>query len=209
MYSEVSICNMALNHMGIGRVISKLTDATEEARACKRFYEHARDELLQEYPWNWAASVSELAETTEKSAFGEHVYAVPTNALRIRNVFSPSAPQVRPNWHIRRSLGGGRIVITDITPAWAEYTVRVTDPTEFPPTWADALSWLLAAKLTLSLKGDGEARRQDIMQYYLMSKNKAVMADANEGLRRGVNVDESLSLEAQVSKITAYIDCRL
>ena len=208
MYSEVSICNMALNNMGIGRVISKLTDATEEARACRRWYEPARDELLQEYPWNWAASVSELAETTETSAFGAHVYAVPANALRIRNVFSPSAPKVRPNWHIRRGLNGGRIVITDITPAWAEYTCRVTDPMEFPPTWADALAWLLAAKLTLSLKGDGEARRQDIMQYYMMSKQKAVMVDANEGLRRGVNVDESLSLEAQVSKITAYIDCR-
>ena len=208
MYFEVSICNMALNHMGIGRVISKLTDATEEARACKRFYEHARDELLQEYPWNWAASVSELAETTEKSAFGEHVYAVPTNALRIRNVFSPSAQQVRPNWHIRRSLGGGRIVITDITPAWAAFTVRVPDPTEFPPTWADALSWLLAAKLTLSLKGDGETRRQDIMQYYMMSKQKSIMADANEGLRDGVNIDKNLSLDAQVSAITEYIDVR-
>ena len=208
MYSEVSICNMALNHMGIGRVISKLTDATEEARACKRFYEHARDELLQEYPWNWAAGVGELAETTETSAFGSHVYAVPANALRVRNVFSPGAPKVRPNWHIRRGLNGGRIIITDITPAWAEVTVRVTDPNEFPPTFADALAWLLAAKLTLSLKGDGEARRQDIMQYYLMAKNKAVMADANEGLRDGVNIDKNLSLDAQVSAITEYIDVR-
>ena len=34
------------------------------------------------------------------------------------------------------------------------------------------------------------------------------MADANEGLRDGVNVDKSLSLDAQVSAITEYIDVR-
>ena len=202
MYSEVSICNMALNHMGIGRVISKLTDATEEARACKRFYEHARDELLQEYPWNWAAAVAELAPRSETSPLGAYVYAYPSSALRVRNVFQADTPTVRANWMIRRSASGGRVIIADITPAVAEFTARVTDPTEFPPTFADALAWLLA------LKGDGENRRGDVMQYYMLSKQKAVMADANEGLRRGVNVDDNLSLEAQTSMITEYVDVR-
>lgn len=208
MYSEVSICNMALNNMGIGRVIAKLTDATEEARACKRWYEPARDELLQEYPWNWAAAVAELAPRSETSPLGAYVYAYPSSALRVRNVFQADTPTVRANWMIRRSASGGRIIIADITPAVAEFTARVTDPTEFPPTFADALAWLLAAKLTLSLKGDGENRRGDVMQYYMLSKQKAVMADANEGLRRGVNVDDNLSLEAQTSVITEYVDVR-
>jgi len=194
--------------MGIGRVISKLTDATEEARACKRWYEPARDELLQEYPWNWAAGVSELAPKAEESPLGTYVYAVPVNALRIRHIFPADSPQTRSKWILRRSANGGRIVITDISPAWAEYTVRVIDPTEFPPAFADALGWLLAAKLTLSLKGDGEARRQDVMQYYMLSKQKAVMADANEGLRQGVNVDEGLSQSETASLITEYIDVR-
>lgn len=208
MYSEVSICNMALNNMGIGRVIAKLTDATEEARACKRWYESARDQLLQDYPWNWAAVVAELSPLTETSPLGSHVYSCPASALRVRNVFSPDAPGTRANWMVRRGENGGKRIIADISPAWAEYTARVTDPTEFPPLWADALAWLLASRLILSLKGDGENRRADIMQHYQYVKQQAVMADANEGLRKGVNVDENLSLEAQVSKITEYIDVR-
>ncbi|MGI6076170.1 MAG: hypothetical protein ACOYD9_07385 [Pyramidobacter sp.] len=202
MYSEVGICNMALSNMGIGRVISKLTDATEEARTCRRFYEHARDELLREYPWNWAAGVSRLALRNETDPFGACVYAYPADALRICRVFSPDAPMARPNWHIRRAAGGGKAVVTDMERAWAEYTSRVTDPAEFPPLFADALSWLLAAKLTLPLKADGETRRGDVMQYYLLSKQNAVAADANEGLRSGVNVDAGLSAA------TDYLDVR-
>lgn len=202
MYSEVGICNMALNSMGIGRVISKLTDATEEARACRRFYEHARDELLRGYPWNWAAGVSQLAARNGSDPFGACVYAYPAGALRICRVFSPDAPSARPNWHIRRASGGGKVIVTHVVPAWAEYTSRVTDPAEFPPLFVDALVWLLAAKLTLSLKGDGETRRGDIMQYYLLSRQNAMAADANEGLRSGVNVD------AGFSAATDYLDVR-
>lgn len=194
MYSEVSICNMALNNMGIGRVIAKLTDATEEARACKRWYEPARDELLQEYPWSWATVDAQLAERSEASPYAQHVYVYPAAALRVRRVYAPDAPAVTVKWQVGRSPNGGRVIVTDAAPAWAEYVYRVTDPTEFPPTFADALAWLLASKLMLPLKGDGESRRQDVMQYYSLSRQKAIMADANEGLRDGVNVDESLSL---------------
>lgn len=205
MLSEVAICNMALNNMGIGRVISKLTDTTEEARACRRWYENTRDQLLQEYPWNWCCAVTELAQAAEESPLGAYVYIYPAQALRIRNIFPAGSKDTRSNWLIRRGADGrGKVIIADVSPAWAEYTVRVTDATEFPPLFADALSWLLASRLVLALKGDGEARRQDIMQFYAHSKERAVMTDANEGLREGVNVGALAAGSAE----SHYIDVR-
>ena len=49
MSSIVDICNMALSHLGIGEEIASLTEKSEEARACNRFYSQCRDAMMREW----------------------------------------------------------------------------------------------------------------------------------------------------------------
>lgn len=180
MYSVVSICNMALCNMGITRVISSLSDSSQEARLCSAFYEHARDELLQDYPWNFAKASAALPLTTEASSYGGYVYALPESCLHVRRVYASGDSTSNDKYMTMRGASGGKVIVSDVADAWADYTYRVTDPLEFPPLWVEALAWKLSTLLTLPLKGDGENRRNDIMQYFLNAKNAAIVQDANE-----------------------------
>lgn len=182
MYSVVSICNMALYNMGITRTISNLSDGTQEAKLCNSFYEHARDELLQEYPWNFAKASAVLPLTVEASSYGTYVYAIPSNCLSVRRVYTSGDAKGNNKYMMMRGASGGKVVVCDVENAWADYTYRVTDPLEYPPLWVEALAWKLSTLLALPLKGDAENRRSDIMQYFLNAKGRAITQDANEGM---------------------------
>src|SRR6187402_875820 len=84
MSSIVSICNLALSHLGKDN-ISALSDAGAEARACNQFFEITRDTLLQVYPWRFAGKTASLAEiTNDKPGSWAYAYNRPTDCLKIR-----------------------------------------------------------------------------------------------------------------------------
>lgn len=180
MQSEVSICNRALFHMGTTRRIAALLDVSEEAQACRLFYEPARDALLSGHPWLFATASAQLPLKVESSAYGRYVYGYPTNCLSIRRVYTGGDTTSHDAYKIRRGGDGGKVVVCDVPGAWADFTYKVTDPSEFPPLFAEALAWRLAVDLCLPLKGDSASLRGDIMQYYLAARSRAIVADANE-----------------------------
>src|SRR5687768_841518 len=87
MASPVSICNMALSHVGISKEIASIDppDKNDQARACARFYEEDRDECLRDFPWAFARRIVELAlvETlaTDGTRDWAYSYRMPSDYL--------------------------------------------------------------------------------------------------------------------------------
>jgi len=189
MASTVSICNLALGHLGADK-IDALTEASSEARACNRFYAQTLDALLAAGPpWHFARHQALLAEVAGVTAgrWG-HTYALPVDLLRVRTLQPPDGTlsgailpgdlQGSDEAGAPYELFGDRL-LTDLTPAVLRYIRRVDDPSKFPPLFIEALSWHLAARLAMPLTRDAE-QRQAAFQMALQTQTAASAADAND-----------------------------
>lgn len=188
MTSVVSICNFALSNIG-GANISALTEASTEARACNQFYEHVRDLLLQAYPWRFAGKTQSLGQVTnDKAGSWEYAYNRPNDCLKIIEI--KSALEITGKimgaditsgltaFGYPYEVENGKIYC-DLSPAYLRYTVRLTDPTKFPPLFVEALSWSLSARLAMPITRD-ISKRNEALQVANMAIGQAQMADANE-----------------------------
>lgn len=185
MSSVVFICNLALSNIGKDN-ISDLNEASAEARACKQFYAHTRDTLLQSYPWRWAQKTVALAEVSnDKANRWVYAYQRPSDCLKIRRVVGELMQDYIPYSPGQVKAGGfdytveGSVIYTALSPAYLEYTRWVEDVTKFPALFQDALSWHLAVRLSMPLTRDPKIRA-DAFQLATQMTGSAAVADANE-----------------------------
>lgn len=73
--SEAALCNIALGYAGVNTRINSLDEASAAARACKTYYEHYRDDLLNEQDWSFAVRRAELVPYTGTAFDSTHTYA--------------------------------------------------------------------------------------------------------------------------------------
>ncbi len=88
-FTEVSICNRALQAIGTRSAIASLSESSIEARNCNLIYADTRDEVLQMAYWNFAQKTAYLSLL--KSAPG-----TPSNAASTANQWSTAYPS--PPW---------------------------------------------------------------------------------------------------------------
>lgn len=183
--SETDICNLALGHLGSGKQIADLNkERSAEANSCRTFYAQARDELLRDTEWPFATKVATLALVTNNPttewAFS---YQYPSDCWYARRIPSASRTDTRESripYRIRYGASGAEIY-TDMCSAQLEYTVKVTDPTRFPPDFVQALALRLAAYIAPSLTGgDPYKMRQAALDLFSMSLDIAQSAAFNE-----------------------------
>ena len=189
MASTVSICNLALGHLGADK-IDALTEASTEARACNRFYDQTLDALLAAGPpWRFARHEAVLAEVTGVSVGRwAHAYALPVDLIRVREVRPPNGPLsgvMLPGDLTADDAGGspyelfGDWLLSDLSPATLSYIRRVDDPSKFPPLFVETLSWHLAARLAMPLTRDA-GQRQAAFQMALQTQAAASATEAND-----------------------------
>ncbi|PKR87397.1 hypothetical protein CXZ10_20340 [Pleomorphomonas diazotrophica] len=185
MASTVSICNLALGHLGADK-IDALSEASSEARACNRFYGQTLDALLAAGPpWRFARHAVVLAEVTGTAATGgaisrgrwAHAYVLPADLIRVRELRPPDGA-ISDESPQPYELAGDRLY-ADLSPAVLHYIRRVDDPSKFPPLFVEALSWHLAARLAMPLTRDA-GQRQGAFQMALQTQAAAAAADAND-----------------------------
>lgn len=185
MTSVVSICNLALSNIGKDN-IQAINDAGAEAKACRQFYEHTRDMLLQAYPWRFAGRTVSLAEVeNDKPGSWAYAYRRPTDCLKVREVRPEYSTDILnlsgakiDDYGIMHEIEGDTIYC-DISPAFLRYTYRLTDPTKFSPLFVEALGWHLAVRLAMPLMRDPKVRA-DAFSVANSQQAAAQMADANE-----------------------------
>lgn len=151
MTTAVSICNLALTHLGAEASIVTLSppDGSVRAQDCATFYPIARRALLEQHEWRFATRHASLATLAEENDEWGYAYSMPNLALRILAVLPAGAKQTDPSEPFAVELNASNVPVirANIEDAKARYVVDVESTAYFSPTFELALARLLAAYL--------------------------------------------------------------
>lgn len=155
--SSTEICNIALSHLGVGKEIANLeTENSEEASACRRFYDIALEGTLRDFDWPFATKIADLGLVEEDpNDEWTYSYRYPTDCVKVRRLLSGErndTHQSRQPYRIARDTSG-RLVFTDLEDAQVEYTVLVEDPGQYPSDFTMALSLRIAIYVAPRITG--------------------------------------------------------
>ena len=195
--TQLELFNTAMSHLGIRAKIAAADEDSVEANACRTHLAGLRDLSLRLHDWNFArvtARLEALADPNPESEPGaapgapaprwRHRHTLPADCLRLRQLNGrPVGDPPRAFCEIaaERDSGGaiGAVLYSDVTPADAVYTARVSDPEHWDAGFADAMAWGLAARTCYELTGRDD-RARTLMQQWQMSLALAAAAIANE-----------------------------
>ena len=180
MNSKTTICNLALAYLGQAPIAS-LEQDNEQARWLSLFYDPVRDEVLRTHDWAFAAAEKPLI-LVQRPAHenGEYGYKYPADALFVRRVYSPAAPQTPVPFTERFDAKQHVRLLCSTTPqACVHYTRRITDETLYDATFVKCLALALACDTALALTGDVNlaARLQQKYTLYLEEARRANMTE--------------------------------
>jgi len=180
-FSEVQICNMALSRIGIQQTIDDLEEASNEARACKLFYEVMRDAVLGDFPWEFATKYDSLA-LVEESPNSDWLfsYRYPIDCLHARRIVSGVGRDATLNPVFKPGNdGAGRLIYTDEEAPTLEYTMRMENPAFFSLGFAEALSYRIASEIAMPLAIKTEIADRNVSMYRIALAT-ATANEANE-----------------------------
>lgn len=143
MISMISICNDALDKLGQSPIVS-IADRDTNSRLCARNYFITRDHMLREHPWNFAISRRTLPASTsgEKSWGFTHTFPIPHGCLRLLEIrdLGPEDYQLEKNE-----------ILANADSLDIRYVRRISDPSKYDVSFANALGYLLAIKLSYAI----------------------------------------------------------
>lgn len=172
MISDIVICNIALSHIG-GESIASFEEKSEPARLCRIYYGVDLDALTAVHDWPHCSRYVRLAELTACPPTWGHAYQRPADCIRVLEIVGGAGSTPIP-FEI-----SGNTILTDQPDAWVKYAARVSDPALWPPLFAEAMSWKLAATLSTKMTGAGGALN-NCMQMYSHALTQAKAAANNE-----------------------------
>ncbi|MCC3733708.1 hypothetical protein LLS47_12295 [Rouxiella badensis] len=170
MASVIQICNIALMRIGSSRTINSLSEQSKQADVCNVFYETARDAVLSDFPWNFAAKRVVLADLGVPSSDWQYGYRYPTDCMRVIEIMVPGIRFPTPGMRLPFEVGSdsdgtGKIIYTNEAQAQLRYVGKVTDPNMFDAQFSDALSWRLAAEFSMPLSASGDLGNKALQMY--------------------------------------------
>ena len=185
MSSDTQISNMAISHLGLGKEIADLTtEKSEEAAACRRFFEVAKKAVLSDLDWGFATKEAVLGLITESpSDEWNFSYRYPTDCLNIRRIKSGMRRDTAKSRIPFRVLkdGSGRIIYTDQENAEIEYTENITDLDLLSAECDLALSFRLASYIAPRLTGgDPFKLKEEMLGQYQLEIGRAKQKEMNE-----------------------------
>jgi hypothetical protein len=174
----VSICRIALSWLGANPIISlEVTeDDSLEAQLCKDNYEGARDAVLEEADWTFAMAEARITALVNGPLWLDgNFFQLPSDCLRVVDVLDTSGISFDV-WEIK-----SRKVIVDADAIFISYIRRCTDPTQFSPTFVQALAARLAAILAPAITNSKTVAES---MWTLYAKSITV-AQTNDGIQGG------------------------
>lgn len=185
MSTPTEIANTALSHLGVGKEIANIeTENSQEANACRRFYDISREQVLRDFNWPFATKEIALGlvsanPTTEWT----YAYRYPSDCLKLRRIFSGLRNDNR-NSRVPYKLvrdAAGRLIYTDMPNALMEYTYNEKDSERFTPDFVQALAARLATYIAPRLtSGDPSKMGERAYKLYVLEITKAQASAANE-----------------------------
>lgn len=173
---ETYICNLALGKIGEYR-ISHMSEQSQPARWCKRFYHHCRDKLLRSHKWNFAtgyATLSRVANVPQDYTW-LYGYLLPDDFLRMIDINGWQETEWHDRWEICREM-----VLTDAEAVQIYYTRRVIDPGSYDPLFVEALSLELAAKIVKPMTGSQSEMQAILQELNALELGRTTRTDSSE-----------------------------
>jgi hypothetical protein len=182
-FSQAAICNVALGHLGINRLITDLEaerTSKAQAQACITHYDLALEVTLKAHPWPFAQRIATLATISGfTSDAWAYAYRAPSDCLTAHAI---NRTEADPRGE--RFKGGGdasgAIIYTNAEDAVLDYTARVTQPGLYPADFVEALAYQLAIRVAQPLAAE-ESLRQVARDGYRRAISEAMTTAANEG----------------------------
>lgn len=186
MTSEVSICNLALAHLGEAATISSIEppEGSAQAEYCALFYPIARDSLLELHNWSFATKQIKPAQLSGQWSGWRYEYTQPADSVKIVSLTlqdEASGERLIPYTREADSYGSEMILTNDENIS-LKYIYSVLNTNKFPPLFTMTLSWHLASMLAGPIlkgeAGSAEAKRcTAVMQGFLA---QAAVSDTNQ-----------------------------
>lgn len=183
-WSKTEICNLAISHIGSGEEIANIDEGSEEARACKRFFEILRDSTLRNLAWPFATRMRalNLIEANPNSEWA-YSYKYPVDALYLRRILSGQRTDDRDSMVAFKIINddAGPILFTDKENAEVEFTLKAEDPSKYPSDFVMCFSLRLGFYIAPRLVGTNALKVRDtIAGIYKMEFSAAAAAASNE-----------------------------
>lgn len=184
--SDAEVCNIALSSIGSGKPIQDLDESSEQADACRTFYDDVRDEVLRDYAWPFAKQSMELnlVESDPNDDWG-YAYRYPSAALFIRRIWgavrNPSLAAT-----IKYDIGSdatGKLIYTDEPDAEIEYTARIEAVSKWDSGYVLAVAYLLASKIAMRLVKEDKIGMTERMEAKYVRQMLKVRANAENERR--------------------------
>jgi hypothetical protein len=179
---EVQVANLSLSHIGQSGLVTSLTppDGSANAEHCARFFNTARDTLLEMHTWSFATTRKPLTAIANPSSGWSFAYQVPTSVIRpiaLLPAGSTDDTKVYPFVIEIDPVSEEKVLYTNVEDAVLRYIKRVADSSRWTPLFVIAMSWLLshfiAGPITKKTSLVQETYKMFLTQYQL-----AVTADS-------------------------------
>lgn len=188
MPGKIDIINMAMTRIAMPRIVS-FEDPTPQARLAAQEFDSARDCVLRDFRWGFAARTSSLPPLAEKPSGGRnYAYAYPPDCLLARRVAAGGSDVP----YEIADMTGKTVILCDANPMTFHYTARIENSERFDPLFADALAWRLAVVFATGAAADMQ-KAQMAQAMYDIAISRARTADATE---EGRDVSRISSYEA-------------
>jgi len=168
MASVVQIVNWSLAKIGAAG-IAALSDSGEAAAVASAVYEEVRDVELMAHAWSFAKTRAILPAEAETPAFGwSWQYLLPSDCLRPLEVGSWPMPVMASlvTGDTRTFIIENNRILTNRGPSLPlSYLRRVTDTSQYPPSFVDALACRLAVEISERLAASTSMRQMAWEEY--------------------------------------------
>jgi hypothetical protein len=181
MQSTVHLFNTALGRLG-GEQLSLNRSPLEEGTSgqlCENLFPHVLDLALSVHAWSFATRRAVLARPQLEEEKGERdnpayplAFALPPDCLKpLRLEGNAWVNRQGPAYVLE-----GRTIRCAVEGAELVYVARVEDPLLWPPAFADALAWALAAELSPARNNDPQ-KQAWCLQNYKIALSEAIARD--------------------------------
>lgn len=151
--SVVSICNRALQKLGVSR-INAIDEDSNNARACERCYESLRDALLREFTCGFAIKRAELAAESPAPTWGRaRAYPLPADYIALAPDYEEDATLARDYL-----IEDGKILSDWSDPLYIRYVSQVTDPNKMDALFRELLAHDMAIEMCEELTQSAKKR---------------------------------------------------
>lgn len=182
--SKAQIFNISLNILGVSIPIEKADTTDNRYILLNNYYELARDYVLKDFDWNFAATFKELTlcdidDSINNYSQFEYCYTYPNNCICARDIFIKGS-YVLNKFCVNCLESNEKVILTNAPQAVLRYTRRISKENYYSPEFSMALAYYLAS-LTSNVIVGSIQKGELAYQKYTQLLRHAKLLNAQEG----------------------------